>query len=120
VKPLAGDLKPDGGRVTARDLRLKAEQVCQAIERSIQLERQGEVTEANLRRILSETLERVEGRRLTHPSVAEWLEQWIETRRGAISERTMLKYVQVKDAFLRSLGRRRHAKLGSLGLKDFL
>jgi hypothetical protein len=80
VKPLAGDLKPDGSRVTARDLRLKAEQVCQAIERSIQLERQGEVTEANLRRILSETLERVEGRRLTHPSVAEWLEQWIETR----------------------------------------
>jgi len=120
VKPLAGDLKPDGSRVTTRDLRLKAEQVCQAIERSIQLERQGEVTEANLRRILSETLERVEGRRLTHPSVAEWLEQWIETRRGAISERTMLKYVQVKDAFLRSLGRRRHAKLGSLGLKDFL
>jgi hypothetical protein len=46
VKPLAGDLKPDGSRVTARDLRLKAEQVCQAIERSIQLERQGEVTEA--------------------------------------------------------------------------
>jgi hypothetical protein len=120
VKPLAGDLKPDGGRVTARDLRLKAEQVCQAIERSIQLERQGEVTEANLRRILSETLERVEGRRLIQPSVEEWLEQWIETRRGAISERTMLKYVQVKDAFLRSLGGRRHAKLGSLGVKDFL
>ena len=112
VKPLAGDLKPDGSRVTVRDLRLKAEQVCQAIERSIQLERQGEVTEANLRRILSETLERVEGRRLIQPSVAEWLEQWIETRRGAISERTMLKYVQVKDAFLRSLGRRCHAKLG--------
>jgi hypothetical protein len=106
--------------VTARDLRLKAEQVCQAIERSIQLEGQGEATEANLRRILSETLERVEGRRLIQPSVAEWLEQWIETRRGAISERTMLKYLQVKDAFLRSLGRRSHAKLGSLGLKDFL
>jgi hypothetical protein len=67
VKPLAGDLKPDGGRVTARDLRLKAEQVCQAIERSIQLERQGEVTEANLRRILSETLERVEGLSTTLP-----------------------------------------------------
>ena len=64
VKPLAGDLKPDGSRVTTRDLRLKAEQVCQAIERSIQLERQGEITEANLRRILSETPERVEGRRL--------------------------------------------------------
>ena len=39
VKPLAGAFKPDGDRVTARDLRLKAEQVCRAIERSIQLER---------------------------------------------------------------------------------
>ena len=76
VKPLAGDLKPDGSPVTARDLRLEAEQVCQAIERSIQLERQGEVTEANLRRILSETLERVEGRPLGHPSITEWLDQW--------------------------------------------
>jgi integrase len=99
---------------------LKAEQVCGAIERALELERQGEVTEANLRRILSETLERVEGRSLAHPSVAEWLEQWIETRKGAIGEQTRLKYVQVKDAFLRSLGRRRDAKLGSLGLKDFI
>jgi hypothetical protein len=83
VKPLPGDLKPNGSPVTSRDLRLEAEQVCEAIERSIQLERQGEVTEANLRRILSETLERVEGRPLAHPSVTEWLDQWIETRRGA-------------------------------------
>ena len=44
----------------------------------------------------------------------------VETRRGAIGERTRLKYVQVKDAFLRSLGRRRDAKLGSIGLQDFL
>jgi integrase len=120
VKPLEGALKADGSPVTVRDLRIQAEQVCDAIERSIELERQGEVTEANLRRILSETLERVEGRPLANPSVAEWLEQWIETRRGAISEETKLKYVQVKDGFLRSLGRRRDAKLGSIGLADFL
>jgi hypothetical protein len=120
LRPLDGAVKPGGSPVTARDLRLKAEQVCHAIEQSIELERQAEVTEANLRRILSETLERVEGRPLAHPSVAEWLDQWIETRKGAISERTRLKYVQVKDAFLKSLGRRRHAKLGSIGLKDFL
>jgi integrase len=120
VRPLEGALKAEGKPVTVRDLRLQAEQVCEAIERSIRLERQGEVTEANLRRILSETLERVEGRSLVHPSVSEWLEQWIETRRGAISEQTRLKYVQVKNAFLRSLGRRRDAKLGSIGLADFL
>jgi hypothetical protein len=120
IKPLEGAMKADGSPVTARDLRLEAQQVAEAIERSIRLERQGEVTEANLRRILSETLERVEGRPLAHPSVADWLEQWIETRKGAISERTRLMYVRVKNAFLRSLGRRRDSKLGSIGLKDFL
>jgi integrase len=120
VKPLKGDVKPDGSPVTARDLRTSAEQVCQAIERSIRLEHQGEITENNLRRILSQTLERVEGRKLAHPTASEWLEQWIETRAGAISDRTKLKYVQVKDAFLQSLGRRRNAKLESIGLKDFL
>jgi hypothetical protein len=120
VKPLEGDKHPDGRRVTQRDLKGRAEDVCRAIEDAIRLERQGAVTEANLRKILSKTLERAEGRALAHPSVAAWLEQWIETKAGAIGERTKLKYVQVKDAFLRSLGRRREAKLESIGLKDFL
>jgi integrase len=120
VKPIEGDKKPDGRPVTARDLRAKAEEVCRAIERDIRIEQQGEVTEANLRRILSETLQRVEGRPLAHPSVREWLEQWIDTRKGAIAERTRLKYVQVKDDFLKSLGRRAGAKLESIGLADFV
>lgn len=120
IKPLKGDKKPDGNPVTARDLRAKAEEVCRAIEHDIRIEQQQEVTESNLRRILSDTLERVEGRRLAHPSVKEWLEQWIETRSGAITPRTKLKYEQVKNAFLESLGRRREAKLESIGLNDFL
>jgi integrase len=120
IKPLEGDKRPDGSKVTQRDLKEKAGQVCRAIEDAIRLEREGSVTEANLRRILSDTLQRTEGRPLAHPSVATWLEQWIETRAGAIGEGTRLKYVQVTDAFLRSLGRRRDAKLESVGLKDFL
>lgn len=120
IKPLKGDKKPEGSPVTARDLRAKAEEVCRAIEHDIRIEQQQEVTESNLRRILSETLERVEGRPLAHPSVKEWLEQWIKTRTGAISERTRLKYVQVKDVFLESLGRKSNAKLESIGLNDFL
>jgi integrase len=125
IKPLkAGltkaDLKPDGSPMTACDLRAKAEEVCRAIEQDIRIEGQNEVTESNLRRILSDTLQRVEGRPLAHPSVKEWLEQWIKTRTGAISEKTRLKYIQVKDAFLKSLGRKSAAKLESIGLNDFL
>jgi integrase len=120
VKPVEGDKHPDGKKVTQRDLKERAEHVCRGIEDAMRLERDGDVTEANLRRILSETLKRATGRTLEDPTVASWLEQWIETKAGAIGERTKLKYVQVKDAFLRSLGRRREAKLESIGLKDFL
>src|SRR5260221_2811539 len=120
IKPLKGDKKPDGSPVTARDLRAKAEEVCRAIEQDIRIEQQQEVTERNLRRILSETLQRVEGRPLAHPSVREWLEQRIETRTGAISNQTKLKYEQVKNAFVKSLGYRKKAKLESMRLQDFL
>jgi integrase len=120
VKPLEGDKRADGSKVTQRDLKETAGQVCRAIEDAIRLERQGSVTAANLRRILSATLERTTGQPLADPSVAEWLEQWIETRAGAIAEGTRLRYVQVKDAFLGSLGRRRDAKLEAIELKDFL
>jgi hypothetical protein len=114
------DLKPDGTPVIKRDLKKEAQRVAQQIERAIRLEHRGEITEANLRRILSETLERAEGHPLAHPTVAEWLEQWIESRAGTIAERTKLKYLQVKDDFLKFLGRRRNSKLESIGFKDFL
>jgi len=44
----------------------------------------------------------------------------LRRERGRLAEGTKFKYIQVKDAFLRSLGRRRDAKLESIGLKDFL
>src|ERR1700736_2063774 len=85
VRPIKGDMKADGSPVTARDLRAKAEEVCRSIEQKNRIEQQGAVTEHNLRRILNETLERVEGRKLAHPTVSEWLDQWIETRAGVVS-----------------------------------
>ena len=120
VKPLEGDKNPDGTRVTARELRAKAEAAAGAIEAAIRLEQQGEITEANLRRILSQALERVEGRRLEQPTIAEWLEQWIQTRKGAVGERTLQKYRQVTQDFLASLGRRAKLKLESIGITDVL
>jgi integrase len=120
VKPLEGDKNPDGTRVTARELRAKAEAAAGAIEAAIRLEQQGEITEANLRRILSQALERVEGRRLEQPTIAEWLEQWIQTRKGAVVERTLQQYRQVQKDFLASLGKRQKLKLESIGINDLL
>jgi integrase len=114
------DLKPDGSPVTKRYLREEADRVAHQIDRAIKLEHRAQVTEGNLRRILSETLERAEGHPLAHPSVADWLDQWIDSRSGAIVGRTKLKYLQVKKDFLEFLGRRRTQKLESIGFKDFL
>jgi integrase len=114
------DLKPDGTPMTKRYLREEAHRVAQQIERAIRIEHKGEATEANLRRILSETLERAEGHPLAHPSVADWLNQWIDSRTGAIAERTRLKYFQVRSDFLKFLGTRSTQKLEAIGFKDFL
>jgi integrase len=120
IEPIKGDKRPDGRPMTKHDMRRRAEEVCRAIEQNIRLEQQGEVTRHNLERIVNETLERIGERRIERPTVKEWLEKWIDTRKGAIAERTQLKYVQVKNDFLKSLGRRGEAKLESIGLADFI
>ena len=114
------DLQADGTPTTKRHLREEAHRVAQQIERAIRLEHRAEVTEGNLRRILSETLERTEGHPLAHPSVADWLNQWIDSRSGAIAKPTKLKYLQVRSDFLKFLGSRSNQKLEAIGFKDFL
>jgi integrase len=120
VKPLKGQTTPDGRPVTARDLRSQAEEVCRAIEHSIRVEHLGEATATNLQRILNETLDRVGERPLRRPTVREWLSEWLETRTGTVADKTRLKYKQVTNDFLHSLGRRSGLKLESIGLNDLL
>jgi integrase len=60
------------------------------------------VTAANVRKVMSEILERNTGQALRTPSVREWFAEWLRGKRDDTKDR----YSGVRNAFLAHLGRR--------------
>ena len=116
LTPLKGKL-PEGQKpLTARELKLKADDVARALEQDIRAQNQGEIEARNLRRLLGE----IEGRSVAYTSVRQALEDWISSLKGSIAPSTTTKYTGIKNAFIEWLGPRSDANLSSLGPKDFL
>jgi integrase len=82
--------------------------------------RAGEITEAQLRKVLSSTLQRVTGKAIHAPTIAEWLNDWIKAREGTAAPSTLRKYRQVVGDFLRHLERRADSKLEAITPADFV
>ena len=114
------DLRPDGSLLSPTELRARAAEVANGIERVLWMEREGSVTESALRDLVSDVLERTEGKKLINYSVHAWLTEWIDSRRATISERSLVKYRQVLDDFIRFLGKRRDARLETISPADFI
>lgn len=100
IEPLTGrDEKPDGSLPTRKELREKAENVARGIERALKAEQEGTATEANLRAILSDILQRTEGKSLTNHSIKGLLDEWLAGRRSVVTHGTLVKYGQIKKDF---------------------
>ena len=56
-----------------------------------------------LKKVISETLARVTGKRVYDPTVREWLDKWLANEKGAVSGATLTRYRQVAD-FLSGIG----------------
>ena len=80
----------------------------------------GSLDQARIREIVLETVERVTGKRTDSPTVAEWLERWIRTEKGAVAPRTMMRYEQIVRDFLSSIGARAQAPLEALSTDAIL
>lgn len=113
------DLRPDGSQLSPTELRTRAEEVAHGIERVLWMEREGSATESALRDLVSDVLERTEGKKLINYSVHAWLTEWIDSRRATISERSLVKYRQVIDDFIQFIGKRRDARLETISPGDF-
>jgi integrase len=114
------DEKSDGSLPTRHELKRKAEEVARGIESVLKAEQEGSATQATLEKIMSEVLERTEGRRFVSRSIESWLNEWVDSRKATISPRTLMKYKQIRDDFLESLGHKKTAKLDSIGQSDFV
>ena len=51
----------------------------------------GNLDQARIREIVLETVDLVTGKRNASPTVSEWLERWIQTEKGAVAPRTMMR-----------------------------
>ena len=80
--------------------------------------KRGAMTEAQIRKVMGELLEQATGEPLHFASVREFFEHWIRIKEGAKSEKTALKYKQVRDSFLTFLGRKAGMALGAIGPSD--
>ena len=100
--------------------RAAAMEVCFLIERAERFAKAGTLTEQQVRKILSETLERTTGEKLHDQTVAEWLDQWLAGKTQTRAAGTVERYKQVIRDFQSSLGNRVRLALAAITPKDIL
>jgi integrase len=84
--------------------RRKARIIGEGFEEAEDLAKRGNATEEQIRKVISDTLARVNGKRVHDPTVREWLDKWLANEESAVSEATLTRYRQVVADFLASIG----------------
>ena len=81
----------------------------------------GTLNEAKGREFLNQILEIAAGQQVEIPSIEEWLNTWLNEKKGSRTEGTYLRYEGVIKAFLKTLAPpKRRSPLTALSLKDIL
>src|SRR5262245_33067973 len=112
---------PDGKvvfRSTKKKKRKEAWPVVLGWEQAAGMAREGSLTEAQSRKILSEILEKATGATLRHISTEGFFKDWIEGKEATRSPRTAERYSNVMRLFLTSLGNRAKRPLGAVSSQD--
>jgi len=80
----------------------------------------GVLTDARVRKIVFEIVERVTGKKIDAPTVRQWLDQWIRLEKDAVAPGTLNRYQQVARNLIDDLGPKADAPLEALTTEDFL
>jgi hypothetical protein len=75
-------------------------------------------TEAQLRKTINDLLVRVGENKLRDPSIGEQLNNWIASKKGSVSEASLLGYEQARDLFVKFLGPGANRSVRHLTKKD--
>src|SRR5260370_19266387 len=111
----------DGRRLkksTKQTDRTKAMKVCHAFVEADNAIATKSVTEQQLRKVINDTLARVGERPLSDPSVKQQLDSWIDSKRGAVSEASLVAYDQARGLFLKFLGTRSGQSVRAINKND--
>lgn len=88
--------------------------ICLEWERAEKLAREGNLSEAQTRKILSEILEKSSGEKLNTSTVREFLSAWVNSKSVTKASGTALRYRHTVESFLKHLGKRADANLQNL------
>ena len=111
----------DGKRVrrsTGTSDRTEALTILLAWEKTAKEGRRGVLTEAKVRRTMSDLLEQFTGAPLHFFTAADFFADWLKDKQGAKAGRTAMKYSQLVEGFLSFLGPRREVPLGGISPAD--
>jgi len=98
----------------------RAKLLLNAWEHVEELAGRGSITEARVRAIVNQTLERCELSPMAAPSREEFLRTWLEGRKPLLEPSTFSAYQQTVNAFLSYLGRRAAHRLETLDERDII
>lgn len=90
----------------------------QAWERLAEKGRNRTITEALARRTVAEILEISTGETLHFHTAEEWLDEWVNGKRGTTAPATLAKYEQTIRDFKKHLGTRAELTIAAIGPKD--
>jgi integrase len=93
-------------------------EVAFALEHGEEQARKGAFTEARLRDLLEQTLERVIGAPVAHHTCRSWFDEWCKEKSLSRAPATAERYAQVARDFLLSLGPRADLPLEHITAKD--
>src|SRR5271166_6136722 len=82
----------------------EAEVMCKALEEAARAARLKTASEAQFRRLISDTLEHATGKKIDDPTVRQWLDRWLASEKSAIAKATFERYQQVSRDFLACIG----------------
>jgi len=101
-------------KTTKRRNRNDAMTVCIEWERAEQMAREGNLSEAQARKVLSEILEKSSGEKLNTFTVREFFSAWVNSKSVTKASGTAKRYRHTVDSFLNYLGKRADTNLQNL------
>ena len=107
-------MRKDGKQKTAADKRTEALEFCLTLERTENSAKAGTLTEQAAKKYINEILERTTGEAIHNYATKDWLNEWYSGKKGVSTVRTLLKYRQIVDEFIKHLGIRAELTLSTI------
>jgi integrase len=112
---------PDGSRTqksTGKINRDEAMQICLQWEASSDQARQGNFTEAQARKVVSDIVQRSGMGAIEFATTEKFLLEWIENKKATKAKGTTVRYRYVVESFIKFLGKRAATNLGNVRPSD--